>query len=195
MQSADGIDVPALISGYERGLISLKEAEPYGKSPRDPELEGALTSRVRDALALLATKVAPTMPIEQVDAWINVTSTALSNLPGRVAHEAAEAALFRPMTFVNQIETVVREEAEEIQARHRLALRRLRQLQAEIERAANPQPALPANDPAVPEWSPDRIRRMSRSAFWPELKRNGIESGSFTQAEIDAALGAEQAAA
>jgi hypothetical protein len=196
LERADGVDVPAVIAGYERGLIPLKDVEPRGMSVRDPSKEGALTSKVRDALSLLATKIAPTMPLEQVDAWIRVTSAALSNLPGRVAHDAAEQALYRPMKFINEVETVIREEADDIQTRHRLALRRLRMLQEAIERG--PAPALPANDYDA-ETAPvtaEQIRSMSRHPAWQNMKDMGLQLGSFTQADVDAALAedAEQAA-
>lgn len=176
---AEGFDVFPLLASYERGLTPLKEAEPAGGKP------GRLTTGLGDDLAMLVTKVAPTMSAEQADAWIKVVVLALSDLPGRVAREAAQAALHRPMRFPSDIEAAVRAEAGNIMNRHVIACSRLRELATEQHRPA----------PKADEFEPfedAEIRRMS-----PELRRMGLACGALTQADIDRAVGdpPEQAAA
>lgn len=178
LEQARGADVAALVGGYERGLAPLTSAEPKGMSARDPSKRGALSRGLGDDLALIATKIAPTIATEQADAWIKVMVTALSDLPGRVAREAAQAALHRPMRFLNEVETVIREHANLINARHRLALGRLRDLLREIE---NPQPKLA--DPAVSHpMTSAEIRALSRP-----FREMALGQGWLTQGEIDAA--------
>lgn len=197
MERADGVNVAAVIAGYERGLIPLAEAEPNGKSRRDAKLAGALTTLLGDDLAFLATKIMPTLSTDQSDAWVKVMCVALSDLPGRVAREAATAARHRPMKFLNEVETVIRDEAAAITVRHSVALRRLRQLADAIAWAAKPSTMLPDDDVSTGPIPPQRIRALSRLGGWPEFKKMGLATGSFTQEEIDAALSApvEQAQA
>jgi hypothetical protein len=181
---ADGVDLPRLIEREEVAAMPLKQIEPNGRSRRDPDKLGAMSTRLGDELALLATKIAPTMSVEQSDAWVKVMVAALSDLPGRVAVEAARQALHRPMEFISQVEGVIREQAVLVSARHATALSRLRSLHATI---ANPPIALP--DPSqVPErrYSPAALRRLS-----PEFRAIGVTVGAFTQEEVDRAL-AEQ---
>jgi len=179
---AESVDLPRLVAGYERGLVPLAEEEPRGMSLRDPTKPGKLTTALGDALAMIATKINPTMSVEQSDAWIKIVVSALSDLPGRVAKEAAEAALRRSTRFFGEVDGVVREEAEKILAWRRTALARLRAMRAEIERAASPPPALPAPEPLGP-MSAEEIRRLT-----PALRSLGLSAGWITQDEIDAAL-------
>ncbi|UIJ43711.1 hypothetical protein LZK98_11480 [Sphingomonas cannabina] len=181
---ADGVDLQKLVEREEVAAMPLTQIEPNGRSRRDPDKFGAMSTRLGDELALLATKIAPTMSEGQADAWVKVMVAALSDLPGRVAIEAARQALHRPMEFISQVEGVVREQAVLVAARHHTALSRLRSLQAAI---ANPPIALP--DPSqVPErrYSPAAIRRLSK-----EFRAIGVRVGAFTQDEVDRAM-AEQ---
>lgn len=188
LAQADGVDIGRVIAAYERGLMPLAEAEPKGKSRRNPEAAGALTTLLGDDLAMIATKIAPTLSPEQSDGWIKVMCVALADLPGRVAREAATSALHRPMKFLNEVETVIRDEAAAITIRHSVALRRLRQLADAIAWAAKPSTMLPDDDVSTGPIPPERIRALSRLGGWPEFKRMGLATGSFTQDEIDAAL-------
>lgn len=150
MSLADGLDMERLIAGYERGLQPLSETEPDGKSPFDPDIDGKLCLALGDALAMICTKIAPTISVEQSKGWITVMQLALSDLPGRVAIEAAQAALHVPMRFLNEVEGVMREKAEAITSRRRGALWRLRQLRDAMEAARSPAPALGADEPDRP---------------------------------------------
>jgi hypothetical protein len=188
MAQADGVDIGRVIAAYERGLVPLAEAEPKGKSRRNPEAAGALTTLLGDDLAMIATKIAPTLSPEQSDAWIKVMCIALADLPGRVTREAATSALHRPMKFLNEVETVIRDEAAAITIRHSVALRRLRQLADAIAWAAKPSTMLPDDDVSSEPISPANIRALSRLDGWPEFKKMGLATGSFTQEQIDAVL-------
>lgn len=150
MRLADGLDMDVVIAGYIRGLRPLCEVEPGGKSPHDANRQGLLWAALGDALALLCTKIAPTMSVEQSKAWIEVMQRALSDLSGRVAIEAAQSALHVPMRFLNEVEGVIREKAEAIVSRHNGALWRLRQLRAAIDAHGRPASALPAAEPDRP---------------------------------------------
>lgn len=180
MTICDGVDVPALIERYQRGLLPLKDREPAGRSLTDPSKVGRFSAGLRDDLTLICTKIAPTMSSEQSDAWIAVMVRALSDLPGRVAREAAQGALHRPMQFISEVETQIRLVAESVIARHRFALRNMRALHAEIERAKQPK-LEGATEP--PPLTADDIRRMSAS-----LRAVGIKVGAITEDEVEIAL-------
>lgn len=180
MTICDGVDVPALIERYQRGLLPLKDREPNGRSVADPAKVGRFSAGLRDDLTLIVTKIAPTMSQEQSDAWISVMVRALSDLPGRVAREAVQGALHRPMQFISEVETVVRDVAASVTAKHRMAMRNLRRLHAEIEDAKRPR-IEGATAPA--ELTAEDIRRMS-----PSLRAVGIRVGAITEDEVQIAL-------
>ncbi len=150
MQLAEGLDMDEVIAGYLRGLRPLTEAEPGGKSARDPDKAGWFSAGLGNDLALLAIKIAPTMSEAQNTAWISVMVTALSDLPGRVAREATQAALHEPMKFLNEVEGVIRDKADAIVSRHNGAVWRLRQLRAAIEARGRPVQSLPDAEPDRP---------------------------------------------
>jgi hypothetical protein len=179
MVLAEGVDVLALAASYHRGLVPLKEAEPGGMMLADPKMPGKLSLGLGDDLSLISTKIAPTMSTEQADAWIKVMVIALSDLPGRVSREAAARALHRPMKFLNEVETVIREEATVIAWRHTTALSRLRKLHEEMARDAGPVPAAP--EPVEP-LTAQQIRALPQP-----LREIGLKIGAITEADIDAA--------
>lgn len=172
MAMAAGIELFPLLARYERGLVPLKDAEPGPVGPGSRFSIG-----LGDDLALLLTKVAPGMSTEQADGWVKVMVTALGDLPGRVAREAAQAALHRPMRFANEIETEVRTLAAGLMARHRLACERLRDMAAEAHRRT-----LDVEEELAP-MSDDEIRRMK-----PEMRSLGLACGALTQEQVDRAL-------
>jgi hypothetical protein len=180
MTLAEGIDVPVLIARYERGLRPLKDVEPGGRSLQDPAKVGALSAGLGDDLAMLWTKAAPTASEGQADAWLKIMVVALSDLPGRVAREAAQAALHKPLRFVAEIETVVRECAEAVLSRHRRALRNLRDLETELMRERTA--AVPVAD------EPPPITAAGIRAMTPAMRAIGLGLGAITQDEINAAL-------
>ncbi|OHT19924.1 hypothetical protein [Edaphosphingomonas haloaromaticamans] len=148
-----GLDVRRLVDSYERGLVPLAQAEPGGKSARDPQKDGKLSRGLGDDLAMIATKLNPTMTADQADAWIKATTYSLGDLPGRVAREAAQAVLRRwkypairddgavvmkPIRFFPEVDPAIRAVAADIMARHRTALMRLRALEQAIADAGRP---------------------------------------------------------
>lgn len=175
MALAEGLELFPLLARYERGLAPLKEAEPGPLT-----LASKLSVGLREDLSLLLTKVSPGISQDQADAWLSVMVTALGDLPGRVAREAAQAALHQPMQFANQIEGVIRTLAAGLMARHRLACERLRQMAAEARRREV------AEEEEVAPMSDDEIRRMK-----PEIRSLGLACGALTQDQVDRALAAE----
>lgn len=155
MRLADGLDIDDMIAGYLRGLRPLTEAEPGGKSARDLDKVGWFSAGLGNDLALLAIKIAPTMSEAQNTAWISVMVTALSDLPGRVAREATQAALHEPMKFLNEVEGVIRDKADAIVSRHNGAVWRMRQLRAAIDAQGNLQGNLAGSGPEGAD-EPDR---------------------------------------
>lgn len=180
MQLADGLDMDEVIAGYLRGLRPLTEAEPGGRSARDPDKAGWFSAGLGNDLALLAIKIAPTMSEAQNTAWISVMVTALSDLPGRVAREATQAALHVPMKFLNEVEGVIREKADAIVSRHNGAVWRLRQLRAAIEAKGRPVQALPAAEPDRPLTEAERDHLATNPWGLGDLavKLGMIEAGS-----------------
>ncbi|WP_066723526.1 hypothetical protein [Sphingomonas pituitosa] len=172
MTLAEGLELFPLLARYERGLAPLKDAEPGPIT-----IASRLSVGLREDLSVLLTKVAPTMSAEQSDAWLTVMVAALGDLPGRVAREAAQAALHRPMSFPNQIEAEIRTLAAGLMARHRLACERLRQMAAEANRRAL------VEEEEVAPMTDDEIRRMK-----PEMRGLGLACGALTQDQIDRAL-------
>lgn len=160
------------IEAYE-GVISLMHAE--------PKMDGPGTKAILDALRPIGAKVCPTMSADEATTWRKAMALALSDLPGSVALKAVRRAIHQPLRFISDAETVIREIAREIEARNNLALRRLRMMRAEIERAANPtqkQIADRANDPIT----------VGEVAGWTEhYRRMGVECGFITKEMAEAA--------
>ncbi len=178
MTLAQGLELFPLLARYERGLAPLKEAEPGPIT-----IASRLSVGLREDLSLLLTKVSPGISQDQADAWLTVMVTALGDLPGRVAREAAQAALHRPMQFANQIEAEIRTLAAGLMARHRLACERLRQMAAEARRREL------AEEEEVGPVTDEQVRRMS-----PEIRRMGLGLGYITQEQIDRVIAADRAA-
>lgn len=174
MTLSKGLELFPLLARYERGLMPLNEAE-LGPVVATSKLSIGLG----DDLSLLLTKVSPGMSADQSDGWIKVMVTALGDLPGRVAREAAQAALHRPMRFANEIETEVRTIAAGLMARHRLACSRLREMAAEAHRRDL------IDDEDVAPMTDDEIRWMK-----PEMINVGIGCGALTREQVERALAA-----
>jgi hypothetical protein len=149
---------------------------PTGEAGRDG-WEAALDERLRR----LAAKVLPTAG-DAANAWRAAMVEALSDLPAMIALTAAKKAIHQPFRFVGEIEPAIRELAAQMIDRRRLRRDALERMRADLRRAATPAPALPA--PAA--ITADGIRAMT-----PDLRRLGLRLGFITQADVDAALGAE----
>jgi hypothetical protein len=150
--------VAAEIADIE-GSLPLKKIE--------PGLRGPHSNALMKALRPFGAKIAPTMNQGEADAWRAAVALALSDLPPHIALYALGKAIHRPMQFPNQVEEIAREYADEALARQRTALHRLKMMKAEIERAANPQPALEA-PPMI--WTQEKVDEAN-AAF----KRLGLK--------------------
>jgi hypothetical protein len=152
--------------------------------PADPKLRASWNNALDERLRRLAVKVSPGMSVEQSSAWRDVMVDALADLPALVALTAAKRALHRPMTFMNEIETVVREIAAEVEKERRQALWRLRKLKAEIDAAAQPKLAAPEGweGGQCAPLSADELRRMPKFVL-----QFGITAGHLSPEELEAA--------
>lgn len=176
----------AMVVAGDRPLDTIAEAlarlaSDLSPVPTDEAARASWNSAMDERLRRLAVKVQPGMSPDQSQPWRDVMVDALSDLPALVALTAAKRALHRPMKFMNEIEGVVREIAEEVEAGRRAAIARLKHLADEIARAANRQPALVAPDVDEPI-SAEEIRAML-----PSLVAIGLKQGWITQDQVDAA--------
>lgn len=178
LADAEGVEVGEVIAAYEKRLsISLAD--------RDPMFNGDATAKVRTALKLIGMKIDPRMDEEQAMTWLTAVAMALSDFPWWVITAAVPAAIRVPMRFLNEVDGVVREKCEEVMARHRVALIRLRALQREIADAAKPK--LPPAEPPKPI-GPDEYRAMARTDMGRTLLQMGLGAGHITQEDFDAAM-------
>ena len=131
-------------------LVPLKHLE--------PKLDGTNAKVVRDGLRACGVKVRPDFSESQAAPWLNATLRALSDLPVGCLKVAVIDAIHTPFAFPNEVEAKVRELAEKERKHHQQALYRLDAMQAQLHRAANPQPQLvddtprPITDSEVHEW-------------------------------------------
>lgn len=150
--------------------------------PTDPEQRAAWGVALDERLRRLAVKIAPGMPPEQTCEWRTVMVEALSDLPAMVVLTAAKRALHRPMNFLNEVEGVVREFADDVIAERRLAQQRLNNLRL----SPVARPALPPQAEGAP-LSFDEIRKMS-----PTIRSLGVSTGAITQQQVDEVEAAER---
>jgi hypothetical protein len=172
------------ITALEAAIADLEAAfapVPAAASPNRDEWRDALASRLNP----LAAKIAPTMSAPQGDAWRNAMIDALSDLPAMIGLTAAKRAIHRPMSFINEVEGVIREIATEIADGRKDAIARINRLIDDLLRP--PATALPAPDEGEP-CTADQIRAMSKLHGWSEFKAIGLKIGAFTQGEVDDAL-------
>ncbi len=178
LADAEGVEVGEVIAAYEKRLaVSLAD--------RDPMFNGDATAKVRTALKLIGMKIDPRMDEEQAMTWLTAVAMALSDFPWWIITAAVPLAIRVPMRFLNEVDGVVREKCEEVMARHRVALIRLRALQREIADAAKPK--LPPAPPPKPI-GPEEYRVMAKTEMGRGLLRIGLGAGHITQEDFDAAM-------
>lgn len=178
LADAEGVEVGEVIAAYERRLAT-------SLADRDPMFNGDATAKVRTALKLIGMKIDPRMDEEQAMTWLTAVAMALSDFPWWIITAAVPAAIRVPMRFLNEVDGVVREKCEEVMARHRVALIRLRALQREIADAAKPK--LPPAEPPKPVGM-EEYRAMARGELGRSLLRIGLGAGHITQEDFDAAM-------
>lgn len=142
----DAAQVDAAIAEIEATVPLARE---------EPKLDGPGAQALADALRPIGAKIMPAMEREASQVWRAAVVMALSDLPRRAALYGLRKAIHRPMQFLNEVDGVARELAQESIERQRLALHRLKMMRREIERAANPQPALEPPPPHV--WTQEEV--------------------------------------
>jgi hypothetical protein len=152
-------DPDAALALLTRWSVPLRKEEPMGRP-------GPGTQRLKEGLRLIGAKIAPTMSEEQVQVWLTAMIVALSDLPARVSRKACQEAIHVPMRFLNEVEGVVRERAEEIETCFRLARSRLEALKRNLSR--QDQEALPPPEPM----SEEELQEIG-----PELRKIGLGAG------------------
>lgn len=135
-------DAPPDLAALAQAIKELEETLPLNR--QEPALDGPLARIIEDSLRPIGAKIDPRISAEQATAWRKAMLLALSDLPGTITLKATRKAIHRPMQFLNEAETIIRELAAEAMEQQRTALWRLKRWQADIERAANPQPAIEA---------------------------------------------------
>lgn len=168
MAEAGAADVAEAIAGYEASLQPLSAADPC---LADPKRRSAAARAVCTALRPTGAKLAPHLSSAQAEAWIDGVLLSLSKWPPRVAAAAARAAVHEPFRFIGDVDARLHELAANIDRKHRNALFRLRRLAEEMERAANPPPALPPPEEIQP-WTLVEARTLN-----PSLLAIGLRQG------------------
>lgn len=156
------------------GLIEKRFTPARQEEPKP----GPKARRLMKALAEIGVKIAPTMPQDRAEVWCAVMVKALSDLPFAFSIRGAEDALKKPMQFMNEVEGIVREQAEIARQRHLNAIHRLRRFQREIDNADKPK----LTAPEVPPLTQEGINAMPL-----ELRKIGLTLGHLTQEQFDAA--------
>lgn len=175
MAVLNGANPQDAIAAYEAGLKPLAEAE--------PNFDGPGSKGLRDWLKPIGMKISPSMAPEVCSTWLTAVVMALSDFPAKVATQAARNAIRTPMQFLNEVDGHVRAEAEKLMETHRYALRRLRWMKEDIERAAKPQqPQI-----ASPGEDGRPLTNAEIRALAPTFRRIGLANGWLTQEQIDAA--------
>ena len=156
--------------------IPACEVEPNGQLEGK---RGPRTHKLIRALAAIGAKIAPTMAEEQMQAWMAAMVRALSDLPFAFAQKGAEAAIHTPMRFLNEVEGIVRDRAEDERRRHSVATRRLQNFLREITGDGPPRIAPP---------EPREMTQEQINATPKPLLEAGLNAGYITQEQFDVAM-------
>lgn len=157
---------------------AAKNAAEMMPVPADRDQRGAWANAMDERLRRLAAKVLPTASAEAATAWRDAMVEALSDLPAMIALTAAKKAIHKPFRFVGEVEPSIREIADAMIERRHVRAASLQRMREAIRRAANPQPALPAQE----------ITAAGIRAMKPEMRALGLRAGFITQEQVDAAL-------
>lgn len=179
VERAQGEDVAAMVASAEWWLRPLKDVEAV-KRDHEGKWQGQCKAS-RDWLKPFGMMIAPGLAADARTNWLNALLVSLSDIPADIIQEAAQQAMHKPMTFLNEVHGAVRAIAETMLARRRLALARLHDLQAEIRRSGDTGNQLP---PPPDELTFEDMRRMS-----PEMRKIGLGCGAITQEQLDEADG------
>jgi hypothetical protein len=174
--AANAQDLAAAIAELEQPQLALKKSE--------PRLDGPMSKALEDALRPIGAAIDPRIADEQAKVWRKALLLKLSNLPGRLAVKATQAAAHEPFEFFSQVEKVIRQKADEAKVAQEVALMRLQRWQRELERAAVPQIEAPPQ-----EWTEESIAEaneiFAKAGIKTRYRLEGGECVSFTE-QIDA---------
>lgn len=168
------------ITNYEGALIPLNQLE--------PQFDGRNTRDLLDRFAPIGAVMRPDMSQEQAQFWATGVIKSLSDLPTFASRKALDQAAHVPYQFPTELSAGLRAFAEAELLRHRTALHRLRLIQEEFARMANPRTEI--TDQSAEPMSLDEIRK---TPTW--LRNLGVTSGAILQADLDAVIAEEQSAA
>ena len=162
-------------------IVEAEEALRSGfrRVSRDGDERTSWELAMGERLKHFGSKIAPLLPEDAGNRWRKEVTIALSDLAPMISLTAAKRARHRPMQFLNQVETVIREEAAILLREIRLALERLTELKRALR--ASQQPRLPA--PPLPAMTQEEIDRLPLA-----YRRMGVAFGALTpeQAKLDA---------
>lgn len=142
----------------------------FAPVPIVPEQRDEWAASLAFRLDPIAAKIAPTMSVEQGRVWREAMILALSNLPAMISLTAAKRALHRPISFISDVDGVIRAAAEEITHERTEALRRIERLIRELQAASEPK--LPAAEPEPVEPITEEAR-IRTNAY---LRRIGVRT-------------------
>ncbi len=149
------VDLATVVEAIER------MAWPPSLKEQDPELTSKHAIEIDTLFRPIGAKIDPRISPEQGFAWRKAMVLALSDLPAKIVHDALLKTVHRPMQFLNEVETVVREEADKIIHDRRVIIGRLEALRRALDGAANPQVRL-APEPMT--WTQEDVDKAN-SAF------------------------------
>lgn len=134
--------VRATKAELERSLTALSHYE--------PRLDGSLSRTIRDRLCTIGAKIRPDLSPDQATAWVDALMIALSDLPPHVSAKAVERAVHVPFEFPSQVETKVRELAQEHMDRITAAIQRCAAIEQALKEALDPTPRIAPPEPLQP---------------------------------------------
>lgn len=173
--AATGGNPLAAIERLQAMNVPAKDVEPRGMLDGK---RGPKTNKLMQSIRAIGAKISPTMSSEQVDVWIVAMVTALSDLPFAFSTKGAQEAIHVPMKFLNEVEGVIREKAEEAATRHRLAINSLRRFIRQLETA---------NEPALPKPEPKEMTQEDINTMPRPLLDLGLKARYITQEQYDIA--------
>lgn len=163
--------IHAAILKTDRELMAVPDAGPH---------RAAWESALHERLRRLAVKVSPTATENQTKPWQQSMAEAFSDLPAMIALTAAKRAIHTPFRYIGEVEAEVRRIAVELTQRRHDRLRSLRRMQADIERAMRPVPALPKHDPEPAK--PEEVARINGFLRSIGVRTQFADDGSTYQA-------------
>lgn len=160
-------------------ISAARNAIAPAKNGNEFERTASLTA-IEDALRPIGAKTMPTAAEEQGKAWLVAVAVALSDLPTRCVVQAARSAVHMVFRFPNEAEQAVRTMAEELVAKQERAIALLERLRKDLDRAANPAPAI---EHQSEPWTVERLRTVPR-----HMIDIGLKIGRYTQEMVDEAF-------